>query len=81
MKTQKSMRVLEIFMKLLEGKYVNKIYEACKYQVSERTIQRDIDTIRDFFSERLIEGKDNRIVAYSKRKQGYFLKYNTAKEE
>lgn len=41
-------RVLGIYTKLLNGQTVNKAEEAEKYQVNERSIQRDIDDIRNF---------------------------------
>ena len=44
-------RVLSIYSKLLDGEIVNKAIEAKKHGVNERTIQRDIDDIRNFFEE------------------------------
>ena len=41
-------RVLGIYTKLLNGQTVNKAKEAERYQVNDRSIQRDIDDIRNF---------------------------------
>lgn len=41
-------RVLDLYTKLMNGSLINKSEEAVLYNVSERTIQRDIDEIRDF---------------------------------
>lgn len=40
--------VLGIYTKLMNGCLVNKIEEAQNYGVNERSIQRDIDAIRNF---------------------------------
>lgn len=41
-------RVLQIYAKLTDGYVVNKAEEAQIYGVNERSIQRDIDDIRNF---------------------------------
>ena len=41
-------RVLGIYTRLINGQTVNKAEEARKYRVNERSIQRDIDDIRNF---------------------------------
>lgn len=43
-------RILGIYTKLQKGLLINKSEEALLYGVNERTIQRDIDDIRHFFS-------------------------------
>ena len=47
-KKDKIKRVLEIYSRLLNGSFVNKRDEAARYGVNERSIQGDIDDIRDF---------------------------------
>lgn len=47
-KGNKAERVLGIYTKLMKGHVVNKAEEAKIYEVNERSIQRDIDDIRDF---------------------------------
>ena len=49
-KNDKIERVLGIYTKLMNGDLVNKMQEAQKYGVNERSIQRDIDDIRNFLS-------------------------------
>ncbi|MFR1708852.1 MAG: helix-turn-helix transcriptional regulator [Clostridium sp.] len=47
-KNDKIERVLGIYTKLMNGCLVNKVEEAQNYGVNERSIQRDIDDIRNF---------------------------------
>ncbi|MBR4549215.1 MAG: WYL domain-containing protein [Oscillospiraceae bacterium] len=66
-------RVLQIYSKLLDGYTINKAEEATRYGVNERSIQRDIDHIRNFLdddSERT--GIVNTIV-YDRIVKGYRL--------
>lgn len=66
-------RVLQIYSKLCDGYVVNKAEEAERYGVNERSIQRDIDHIRNFLdddSERT--GIVNSIV-YDRLVKGYHL--------
>ena len=48
LKNDKIERVLGIYTKLLNGYLINKSEEAKNYGVNERSIQRDIDDIRNF---------------------------------
>ena len=45
----KNYRVLDIYVRLCEGKLINKAEEALRFGVDQRSIQRDIDDIRAFF--------------------------------
>lgn len=66
-------RVLQIYSRLSDGYVVSKEKEAKRYGVNERSIQRDIDHIRNFFdndSERT--GVVNSIV-YDRSVKGYRL--------
>lgn len=66
-------RVLQIYAKLSDGYVVNKAEEAQRYGVNERSIQRDIDDIRNFLdadSERT--GVVNSVI-YDRREKGYRL--------
>lgn len=49
--TLKTTRVLELYQDFLSGKLINKQEAAEQYYVNVRSIQRDIDSIRDFLSE------------------------------
>lgn len=55
LKNNKIGRVLAIYAKLMAGQVVKKTEEAKFYSVSERSILRDINDIRDF----LVSGMDN----------------------
>ena len=72
-KGNKIERVLGIYTKLMEGDIVNKAEEAKNYGVNERSIQRDIDDIRNFLecdAERV--GYINN-VEYDRTVKGYRL--------
>ena len=72
-KGDKISRVLQIYAKLTDGYVVNKAEEALLYGVNERSIQRDIDDIRNFLdadSERT--GILNNVV-YDRLSKGYRL--------
>ncbi len=72
-KGDKIRRVLQIYTKLSDGYIINKAEEAQGYGVNERSIQRDIDDIRNFLdadSERT--GVVNSIV-YDRQEKGYRL--------
>lgn len=43
-------RVLSIYNKLVGGEIVNKAFEANRFGVNEKSIQRDIDEIRNYLS-------------------------------
>ena len=45
-KQDKSLRILDIYVRLCEGRVINKAEEARQFGVDERSIQRDIDQIR-----------------------------------
>ena len=72
-KKGKTDRVLGIYSKLINGEVVRKDEEALIYDVNERTIQRDIDDIRDFLvSDAQNTGVLNSII-YDWQKKGYRL--------
>lgn len=48
-KFSKNNHVLDLYVRLFEGKIINKTEEAKKFGLDERSIQRDIDDIRAFF--------------------------------
>ncbi len=70
-KNDKVERVLRIYTKLLNGGLVNKSEEALKYGVNERSIQRDMDDIRNFLAlEQATSGCIYSII-YDRGKKGY----------
>ena len=70
----KATRILGIYTRLLNGKYVNKPELAKHYNTSERSIQRDIDDIRSFLDD--TEENDGVInsIIYDRAHKGYNLK-------
>ena len=69
--TDKSSRLLKIYSKLVKGYIVNKREEADNFNVDERTIQRDIASIKDYMcSDMASNGIINSIV-YDKEACGY----------
>lgn len=66
-------RVLGIYTKLINGAVVNKAEEANNYKVNERSIQRDIDDIRNYMD---LQGASDGIinsVVYDRQAKGYRL--------
>ena len=43
------MRLLSLYEKLVNGKVIRKDEEAERFAVDKRTIQRDIENLRDYF--------------------------------
>ena len=70
----KSARVLSIYNKLVGGEVVNKTFEANWFGVNEKSIQRDIDEIRNFLSQSAVDGYGviGEIV-YDRTQKGYRL--------
>ena len=72
-KNLKIERVLGIYTKLMNGYVVNKREEAHRYNVNERTIQRDIDDIRNFLDSDIEEQGSFNSVIYDRASNGYKL--------
>ena len=71
--TDKVERTLGIYTKLMNGAFVNKATEAINYGVNERTIQRDIDDIRNYLEQRGVEDGIVNSVIYDRAKKGFRL--------
>ncbi len=70
---QKINRTLGIYSRLVSGATINKKEEATRYGVSERSIQRDIEDIRNFLMEPDENGGVINTVVYDRSKNGYLL--------
>lgn len=68
-------RVLAIYTKLMNGAVIDKEEEARRYGVNKRSIQRDIDDIRDYLGKTNDKGKVYESVQYDYKKKGYHLKH------
>ena len=67
-------RILDIFYMGLNDKYFSTQELSYKYNVSKKTVSRDINEIRSFLSEyRDIIG--NAEIAYDRKKQKYHMEY------
>lgn len=66
-------RVLSIYSKLMNGGIVYKSQEAINFSVNERSIQRDIDDIRNYLEQEAMEQGFFNEVIYDREKKGYKL--------
>lgn len=72
-KGDKITRILSIYSKLMNGQIIHKHEEALSYGVNERSIQRDIDDIRNYLEQEAVEqGVFNQVI-YDREKKGYRL--------
>lgn len=65
----KSDRLLQIYSRLVNGETLNKRELAQRFQVTERSIQRDMESLRCFFSEQAL----SQDVIYDSPSKGYRL--------
>lgn len=71
MEYEKVNRVLTLYTKLMNGKMVYKLEEAQAFQVNERSIQRDIEAIRDFLSTRPEDVPFHEDIVYDRLHKAY----------
>ena len=64
---QKDDRILSLYSRLQKGDVIRKREEAQRFGVTEKSIQRDIDTLRAFFESE----HTGQTVVYDKRLSGY----------
>lgn len=73
-KESKNQRILDMYVRLCQGKILNKAEEAQNFNVDERSIQRDLDDIRAFLDEKSIQNsRDNREIKYIRTKKGFVM--------
>lgn len=72
-KSDKTARILGLYTKLLSGQVINKAKEAQNSGVNERSIQRDIDDIRNFLEDETVNTGIVNSVVYDREKKGYRL--------
>ena len=73
MPTDKIERVLGIYTKLLNGGIVYKAEEASNYNCNERSIQRDLDDIRNYMDLKGAEDGIINSIVYDRKLKGYRL--------
>ena len=71
--TDKIERILHIYSKIMDGAVVNKAELGERFGVNERSIQRDIDDIRNYMQNNLIHEGYQHSVIYDREKKGYRL--------
>ena len=72
-KQHKNNRTLDMYIRLCEGKSINKKEEALRFGVDERSIQRDLDDIRAFLADRSEAAGDSREIIYDRARQGFVM--------
>ena len=73
-KHSKNSRTLDLYVRLCEGKLINKTEEALHFGVDERSIQRDIDDIRAFLGNRsATHTSDTRKITYDRTQKGFLM--------
>ena len=72
-KNGKMERILSMYTTLMEGGFLYKAQEAEKYGVSPRSIQRDIEEIRNFLSQNVKDAGIINTVEYDRTKDAYHL--------
>lgn len=73
-KPTKPSRALDLYVRLCEGKVINKSSESERFSVDERSIQRDIDEIRAFLSNRAANDEtEAREIIYDRKLKGFIM--------
>lgn len=72
-KNDKVNRVLTLYTQLINGHLVNKAQSAIDFGVDERSIQRDIDDIRNFLEINTDDSYFYNTIIYDRDKKGYRL--------
>ena len=69
-------RIINLYNRLAEGEVLNKADEAARFEVNERSIQRDLEDIRAYFAN---DPESNRELIYDRTQKGYVLVQNQKK--
>lgn len=72
-KNLKLERILDIYTRLMNGDVIDKNKVANKYGVNVKSIQRDIEAIRNFMERQAVEEGIENTVIYDREKNGYRL--------
>lgn len=73
-KQSKNTRTLSMYVRLCEGRSINKVEEALHFGVDERSVQRDLDDIRAFLDEQASsDATDHRKIVYSRKRKGFVM--------
>ncbi len=66
-------RILSIYTRLLNGRLIKKAEEARRFRVKEKSIQRDLECIRNYLDWQETEGGPRNYLIYDRQKKGYRL--------
>ena len=69
-------RIINLYNRLVEGEVLTKADEATRFEVNERSIQRDLEDIRAYFAN---DPESNRELIYDRTQKGYVLVQNQKK--
>lgn len=69
----KAERILSIYSRLKQGKVINRAEESTVYGVAERTVQRDIESIKCFLQNQNTDVGEIQDVVFDKQAGGYIL--------
>lgn len=69
----RDIRLLDLYVRMRQGHIIHKDEEALRFHVNERTIQRDLDSIRGYLEEAMLQGRGNESLLYDRRQKGYVL--------
>lgn len=72
-KQSKTGRILDIYTRLCAGEAIQKKAEAHRFDVDLRSIQRDIDDIRAYLSNKAVLTGDDRRIIYDRKQNGFVL--------
>ena len=72
-KNDKAKRILSLYTQLINGRLINKFQAATDFGVDERSIQRDIDDIRNFLEVNADSGGFYNTIVYDRNEKGYRL--------
>lgn len=66
-------RILSLYRRLQAGEIIYKSKEAARYNVDSRSIQRDIEDLRNFIANETNEGQCANQIVYDRSKKGYCM--------
>ena len=69
-------RIINLYNRLAEGEVLNKLDKAARFEVNERSIQRDLEDIRAYLAN---NPESNRELIYDRTQKGYVLVQNKNK--
>lgn len=69
----RDIRLLDLYVRMRQGHIIHKDEESLRFHVNERTIQRDLDSIRSYLEEAMLQGRGCESLLYDRQRKGYVL--------